>query len=308
MVMNAAISKIPEWLRALYPFAPKSFQTPHGARMSYLDEGPRSDEAVLMLHGNPTWSFFYRDLVKLVAPTMRCVVPDHIGMGLSEKPQDYSYRLATRIADVEALVASLGLKKVHLVVHDWGGAIGFGFATRHPEMIGRITILNTAAFVSDRIPGRIAICRARGIGEFLVRAFNAFAWPATWMSMHARKLKDDEASGFLFPYDSWASRIAVHRFVADIPLEKDHASRATLEEIERLLPLLADKGKLVVWGAWDFCFNDAFLDRWREIYPEAEICRLREAGHYVLEDGGAAAREKVRDFLLNLKIDNSKAP
>jgi len=289
---------LPAWLRALYPFEPRSFVTPPGARMSYLDEGPRDDEAVLMLHGNPTWSFFYRDLVRAVAPTMRCVVPDHIGMGLSEKPADYSYRLATRIADVEALVASLGLKKIHLVVHDWGGAIGFGLATRHPELIGCITILNTAAFVSDRIPARISLCRAPVIGEFAVRAFNAFAWPATWMSVHARKLKEDEARGFLFPYDSWASRIAVHRFVADIPLEADHPSRATLTEIEDRLPLLAGKAKLVVWGAWDFCFDDTFLDRWREIYPDAEICRLREAGHYVLEDGGEAVRFKIRDFLL----------
>ena len=296
--MNAGEMKIPAWLRALYPFEPKSFQTPHGARMSYLDEGPREDEAVLMLHGNPTWSFFYRDLVKQIAPTMRCVVPDHIGMGLSEKPQSYPYRLATRIADVEALVASLGLKKVHLVVHDWGGAIGFGFATRHPELIGRITILNTAAFVSDRIPGRIAICRAGGIGEFAVRAFNAFAWPATWMSMHARKLTENEAHGFLLPYDSWANRIAVHRFVADIPLELSHPSRATLETIERNLSLLAEKPKLIVWGAWDFCFHDAFLDRWREIYSDADVRRLTEAGHYVLEDGGPPARAMIRDFLL----------
>jgi haloalkane dehalogenase len=288
---------LPAWLRALYPFTPRSFVTPGGVRMSYLDEGPRSDEAVLMLHGNPTWSFFYRDLVKIVSPQLRCIVPDHIGMGLSEKPENYSYRLATRIEDIEALVASLGLKKVHLVVHDWGGAIGFGFATRHPELIGRITILNTAAFCSDRIPARISLCRAPVIGEFAVRAFNAFAWPATWMSMHARKLKADEARGFLFPYDSWANRIAVHRFVADIPLEASHPSRATLEAIERGLPLLSEKPKLVVWGAWDFCFHDAFLDRWREIYPDAEICRLRDAGHYVLEDGGASARARIRDFL-----------
>jgi len=297
--MNVStLTPLPAWLRALYPFEAKSFQTPHGARMSYLDEGPRGDEAVLMLHGNPTWSFFYRDLVREVSPSMRCIVPDHVGMGLSEKPADYSYRLATRIADVEALVVSLGLKEIHLVVHDWGGAIGFGLATRHPELIGRITILNTAAFISDRIPARISVCRAPGIGEFLVRAFNAFAWPATWMSVHARKLKENEARGFLFPYDSWNNRIAVHRFVADIPLEEGHPSRAALEEIERRLPLLADKQKLIVWGAWDFCFHDAFLDRWREIYPEAEVCRLRDAGHYVLEDGGEAARAKIRDFLL----------
>ncbi len=290
---------LPGWLKALYPFQTYTFVTPPGARMNYVDEGPRGDEAVLMLHGNPTWSFFYRDLIRAVSPTMRCIVPDHIGMGLSDKPADYPYRLETRIADVEALVASLGLKKVHLVVHDWGGAIGFGFATRHADLVGRITILNTAAYCSDRIPGRISICRAGAVGEFLVRAFNAFAWPATWMSMHARKLKPDEARGFLFPYDSWSNRIAVHRFVADIPLENDHPSRATLAAVEEALPALAGKSKMIVWGARDFCFHDHFLDRWREIYPDAQVRRLREVGHYVLDDGGPAVRDEIRAFLLN---------
>ena len=117
-----------------------------------------------------TWSFYYRELVRALAPTMRCVVPDHIGMGFSEKPENYDYTLATRIADVEALVASLGLKRVHLVVHDWGGAIGFGFAARHPEMIGRLVILNTGAFASPHIPTRIALCKAPLIGPLIVVA------------------------------------------------------------------------------------------------------------------------------------------
>ena len=143
---------IPDWLAKLYPFAPKSFPTPRGAQMSYLDEGPRTDEAVLMLHGNPTWSFYYRDLVRELSPHLRCVVPDHIGMGLSSKPGHYDYRLANRISDIEGLVDSLGLRRVHLVVHDWGGAIGFGFATRQPERVGSLVIMNTAAFPSATDP------------------------------------------------------------------------------------------------------------------------------------------------------------
>jgi len=90
--MNVDLAR-PPWLRTLYPFQPHAFYTSGGARMNYLDEGPRQDEAVLMLHGNPTWSFFYRDIVRTLSPNLRCVVPDHIGMGLSEKPQGYDYRL-----------------------------------------------------------------------------------------------------------------------------------------------------------------------------------------------------------------------
>jgi pimeloyl-ACP methyl ester carboxylesterase len=297
MVSPEQPSAVPGWLSGLYPFKPSTFRTPGGARMSYLDEGPRGDEAVLMLHGNPTWSFYYRDIVRELSPRMRCIVPDHVGMGLSEKPAGYAYTLASRIADIEALVASLGLARLHLVVHDWGGAIGFGFAVRHPEKIGRIVITNTAAFPSSNIPRRIALCRAPVVGELIVRGLNGFAEPATWMAMATRRLTWEERRGYLAPYDSWAHRIAVHRFVRDIPLEPDHPSRATLEAVATGLPALASREKLIVWGARDFCFDETFLARWREIYPDAHVELLERVGHYVLEDGGVDAHSKITRFL-----------
>jgi cis-3-alkyl-4-acyloxetan-2-one decarboxylase len=297
MVSKAQALPVPAWLAGLYPFIPSVFMTPRGAAMSYLDEGPRSDEAVLMLHGNPTWSFYYRDLVRELSPRIRCIAPDHIGMGLSSKPAGYDYTLATRIADIEALVDSLGLKKIHLVVHDWGGAIGFGLATRRPGMIGRIVIMNTAAFPSDNIPKRIALCRAPLLGALIVRGLNGFAEPATWMSMATRRLTWIERKGYLLPYDSWAHRVAVHRFVRDIPLEPDHPSRATLEAVASGLPSLAPRQKLIVWGARDFCFDETFLARWREIYPDAQVELLARVGHYVLEDGGADTRRLISNFL-----------
>jgi cis-3-alkyl-4-acyloxetan-2-one decarboxylase len=289
--------QIPGWLGGLYPFSPASFRTPQGAVMSYVDEGPRGDEAVLMVHGNPTWSFYYRDLIRDLSPVTRCVAPDHVGMGLSEKPAKYAYTLASRIADIEALVDRLGLRRIHLVVHDWGGAIGFGLAARRPDRIGRIVILNTAAFPSSRIPARIALCRAPGIGAFVVRGLNGFAEPATWMAMKSRRLAWAERKGYLFPYDSWANRIAVHRFVRDIPLERHHPSRQALEHVAEGLPRLSGHSKMILWGAKDFCFDDTFLSRWREIYPDARVDRLESAGHYVLEDGGADARRRITEFL-----------
>jgi haloalkane dehalogenase len=257
--------------------------------MSYVDEGGAGTEAVLMLHGNPTWSYYYRHLVRALAPSIRCVVPDHIGMGASEKPAGYDYTLATRIADVEALVAALGLKRVHLVVHDWGGAIGFGFAARHPELIGRIVILNTAAFASRRIPARIALCKLAGLGPLLVRGLNGFAGPAVSMAMHRRALTADEKRGYLWPYGSWADRVAVSAFVRDIPLDPAHPSWSTLAAVERGLGQFRDRPALVFWGGHDFCFNDHFLARWRELLPQAKVSRIADAGHYVLDD----AREDV---------------
>jgi haloalkane dehalogenase len=266
--------------------------------MSYVDEGPRTDEAVLLLHGNPTWSFFYRNLVPELSGSLRCIAPDFIGMGLSSKPQDYDYRLKVRIAEVEALVNALGLRRVHLVVHDWGGAIGFGWAVTHLDKVGRIVILNTAAFPSKRIPARIAFCRIPLLGDWVIRGLNGFAGPATWMAMSSRRLTSDERRGYLLPYDSWANRVAVNRFVKDIPLEPNHPSRATLEATGRRLQMLDANPKLIVWGGKDFCFDREFLARWRERFPQALVDYRPNAGHYVLDDAGPDARRRIRDFLL----------
>ncbi len=287
---------IPDWLRPLYPFSPRSFITPRGARMSYLDEGQGS-EAVLMLHGNPTWSFYYRELVQSISPTLRCIVPDHIGMGLSDKPKDYNYTLATRIDDIAALVDTLGLSKVHLVVHDWGGAIGFGFATRRPSLIGRLVVLNTAAFPSPHIPKRIGLCKLRGLGTALVRGFNGFAWPATWMAMHRRKLSEEEKRGFLLPYDSWAHRVAVDAFVKDIPMTAAHPTWGTLAMTGEGLNAFSKNPALILWGGRDFCFNDHFYEEWLRRLPQAEAVYLKDAGHYVLADANAEVVPRISRFL-----------
>lgn len=288
---------LPDWLAREYPFTPRTFLTPRRARMSYLDEGPRSDEIVLLLHGNPTWSYYYRWLVRALSAGHRCIAPDHIGMGLSEKPQDYDYTLAARIADIEALVNSLGARRVHLVVHDWGGAIGFGFAARHPAMMGRLVILNTAAFALPRIPARIAVCKLPVVGPALVRGLNGFAGPATRMAMERRRLSADEKRGYLWPYGSWADRIAVSEFVQDIPLRVGDRSWEALQAVEQGLPLMRDRPALVVWGGRDFCFDDVFLQRWRTELPQAAVHRIPDAGHYVLDDARAEVIPLITGFL-----------
>jgi cis-3-alkyl-4-acyloxetan-2-one decarboxylase len=281
---SAPARPLPDWLRGLYPFEPRRFRTAAG-ELSYLDEGPRSDEAVLMVHGNPTWSFFYRDLVLALRDRVRCIVPDHLGCGLSDKPQDWAYTLPNHVANLRALVASLGLRRVHLVVHDWGGPIGLGTVLPEPDRLGRVAILNTAAFADTVVPWRIRLCRAPLVGELIVRGGNGFAWPATWMAV-SRPLPADVKRGFLFPYDSWANRIATHRFVVDIPSGHGTATDRALAEIEQRLPVLRNKETAIFWGGDDFCFNDHYLARWRQVLPDAQAERLDGVGHYLLEDGG----------------------
>jgi haloalkane dehalogenase len=187
--------------------------------------------------------------------------------------------------------------RIHLVVHDWGGAIGFGFAARHPELIGKLTVLITGAFASTRIPGRIALCKAPFLGPLLVRGCNGFAWPATWMSMHRRVLTAVEKDALLFPYDSWANRIAVSAFVQDIPMTSEHPTWATLAAVERALPQFRAHPALIVWGGRDFCFNDSFLERWRQELPGAVVHRIADAGHYVLEDARDEVVPQILAFL-----------
>jgi pimeloyl-ACP methyl ester carboxylesterase len=278
MVMPAPL---PDWLRPLYPFEPKRFDTGRGL-LSYLDEGT-GDEAVVMVHGNPTWSFYYRNLVLGLREKVRCIVPDHLGCGLSDKPQNFNYTLGEHIRNLRALLDRLNLRRIHLVVHDWGGPIGLGAALTRPEQLGRVVILNTAAFADSRVPWRIRLCRMPGLGEWLVRGCNGFAWPATWMAV-ANPLPADVKRGYLYPYDNWANRIATHRFVVDIPTGSGSASDQALAGVQTRLPLLRDRPVRILWGGRDFCFTRHYYNRWRVLLPGADADYLPDAGHYVLED------------------------
>jgi len=281
--------------RALYPFEPH-YHAVGEHRLHYLDEG--DGEPVLMLHGNPTWSFYYRRLATALKDTHRVVAPDHMGCGFSDKPQDYPYTLSTHIENLESLVAGLGLERITLVLHDWGGAIGMGYAVRHPEHIARIVVLNTAAFFVDRVPLRIRVCRIPFFGAIAVRGLNGFARAALTMAMnHHDRMTPDVCRGYLLPYDSWANRVAVHRFVLDIPRQPSDASYQVVQQIDQGLAALVDIPMLIQWGALDWCFNMGFLDEWRKRFPAAEVDVYDDAAHYVLEDAHERIIPRVQEFL-----------
>ena len=277
------VNELPSDVRAEYPFASHLFEQLGGALMHYVDEG--TGPVILMLHGNPTWSFYYRELVKkLSASGFRCIIPDHIGCGLSDKPQDYSYTLARRIDDVERLIDYLGIKSFSLIVHDWGGAIGCGLAGRRPAALEKLTLLNTAAFRSKRIPARIAAVKVPLMGEAIIRGLNGFAGPAAVMSVKT-PLAPAVKRGLLWPYRSWKNRVAVWNFVKDIPLGPKHSSYEALKEVEEGLERIKDKPVQIVWGGRDFCFNMHFYHRWLAFFPNASKHLYEGYGHYVLEDG-----------------------
>jgi haloalkane dehalogenase len=259
-----------------------------GLRYHYLDEG--AGEPVVMLHGNPTWSFYYRRLVEELNPDYRVIVPDHIGCGLSEKPTDarYGYTLESRVRDLESLLDRLGIVgSVTLVVHDWGGMIGMTYATRHPDRVARLVIFNTAAFHLPRsksFPWPLRVCRDPPLGAWLVRGANAFCRGAAAVGCKRRPMSRSVRAAYLAPYDSWDHRIAVHRFVQDIPLRPGDRCHKVVSEVQERLDLFADTPMLIGWGMKDFVFDHHFLAEWVRRFPRAEVHRFPEAGHYVLED------------------------
>ncbi len=284
-----------ESLREIYPWKSHWANVPGLSEKAqhFIDEG--RGEVILMLHGNPTWSFYFRELIRFFSDRYRVVVPDHVGSGLSEKPENWTYQLEDHISNIERLVAKLNLKNITLIIHDWGGAIGMGFATRHPELVKRLVVLNTAAFYLKDIPKRIQFCRIPVIGEWFVRQLNGFAYPATWMAT-AHGLSDSVKEGYLYPYNSYQNRVGVSRFVRDIPMEKDHPSYVTLRNIEDNLKKL-NVPTLILWGGQDFCFHKAFFERWKKIYPHAKAVWYEDAGHYVVEDAKEQVLREIQLFL-----------
>ena len=291
-------ANLPPACRALYPFKSHWLDL-GGVRYHYLDQGPAAAPPIVMLHGNPTWSFYYRDLVPPLSQDYRVVVPDHVGCGLSDKPQDYSYCLAQHINNLEQLVEALALRDLTLVLHDWGGAIGMGYATRHPENVGRLVVLNTAAFYQPGLPLRIRLCRLPLLGELLLCGLNAFARLALpWATYHTERLTPAVRAGYLAPYDSWHNRIAILRFVRDIPFERDHPTRQTLDQIESNLYLLAQHPMLILWGARDFVFTvEDYLSAWQARFPFAETRVIPDAGHYVVEDAHERIAAWIAEFM-----------
>ncbi|MCR5183252.1 MAG: alpha/beta fold hydrolase [Opitutales bacterium] len=299
MSADYTVPALPKAVKTLYPFEPHLFDLPDGEGcMHYLDEGNGSNGVIVLLHGNPTWSFMYRRLIlELAHRGYRCIAPDHLGMGLSQKLPGRHYRLADRIRHIEALIGHLGILHYTLIAHDWGGAIACGVAGRSPVMVERLVLMNTAAFRSRNIPKRIALCKMGGIGPFLVKNFNVFVKAATRMTV-TQPLDAATREGYLFPYDCPQHRVAVADFIRDIPLDKNDPSYETLLETENNLEKLKNKPVLLAWGGADFCFGKDFYDEFCERFPKAEHAFFEDVKHYLLEgDAGVRTMKAIVAFL-----------
>lgn len=266
----------------------QGFVRPAGV-LRYLDEGDGPE--VVCVHGNPTWSFHFRALLRALADTHRVIVPDHLGMGRSDMPPSdrYPYDLAARVDDFGALMDHLGIgrrRRATLVVHDWGGAIALTWATCHPERVGRLVLLNTAAFPLDgrRLPWLLRTVRVPVLGEALVCGANAFVRGALAIGVRRRRLPAHLRRAYRAPYGTWRRRTGVLRFVRDVPAGPGGPTHALLARTDAGLHRLAHLPTLVVWGMRDPVLSPYVLERWRTRLPGAEVHEITDAGHLVLED------------------------
>ncbi len=285
--------------RHLYPFRSNRMDI-GGFGCHYLDEG--QGDSVVMLHGNPTWSFYFRHLVTTLSPDCRTIVPDHIGCGLSDKPpaDRYPYCLARRVADFEVLLERLEIRdNISLIVHDWGGMIGLAWALRNRARLKRLVITNTSGFLppgGKALPLRLKLIRNLSVlGAPAVIHGNLFARAALFMAPR-KPLAPDVRRALIAPYDSPAHRVATLKFVQDIPLSPKDTSYALVQRVDHHLSTLASIPTLILWGMHDFVFDADYLAEWRRRFAQAEVHTFSDAGHYLLEDRPEACSALIRSF------------
>jgi pimeloyl-ACP methyl ester carboxylesterase len=291
---------LPEAIAGLYPFRSR-FLNIGGLNYHYIDEG--SGAPVVMVHGNPTWSFYYRNLVCALRTTCRAIAVDHIGCGLSDKPPAarYGYRLKDRVADFNALIDHLNLDTpVTLVVHDWGGMIATAWAVEHPNRVARMVMLNTAAFFppgEKPIPGRLKLIRNLSLLAVpAVLGLNLFARAALFTAS-AKRLSRPVKAGLIAPYNCWKNRVATLKFVQDIPLVPSDPSYGLVSHVQRHLFRLNQIPKLVIWGARDVVFDKDYFREWKRRFPGAQTHLFEDAGHYILEDKPEQVIGLIQKFL-----------
>ena len=266
-----------------------------GQQMHYLDEG--SGEAVILLHGNPTWCYMYRSLVFSLRGAMRVIAPDFIGCGLSSRPDGVKpYRALDRIEQLEEFVKRLGLERFSLVMHDWGGPIGCGLAVKNIEKVKRIVFLNTTLSDVRSLPRIIRQAALPFVGRFITQQTDQFLRLLLKFGV-VRGLDDKVWAGYRAPYRSAAARRAIWDFVADIPFKREHPSFAALEWLRGSLSKLADHPIKVIWGLKDPVFHGGMLRALLEYFPAAEVTEIAAASHLVIEDAPEIVNSEIVEFL-----------
>jgi haloalkane dehalogenase len=289
----------------LWPYEPRWFDTPDG-RMHYVDEGPREGRPVVLVHGNPTWGFLYRNFVgRLADAGHRVIVPDHLGFGRSEKPARAElYRIPAHVGRFDALLESLDLSEATVVPQDWGGPIGLSWAVAHPQRVAGLFILNTYA---HRPPGKVPLplplrlFRTPGVGEVMVKGLGLFHRVFLFRAgvVHHERLTPEVKRAYLAPHPSWSSRTGVLVFPREIPSGPEGPVSDLLAPLQQGLEReFRHKPVKIVWAMKDVAFTPQMLEQlWLRTFPDAQVVRLEDAGHYLQEDAHERIVPELLDFL-----------
>jgi haloalkane dehalogenase len=274
-----------------YPFAPNWLDL-DGLRMHYVDEG--GGGPVLLLHGEPTWSFLWRKLIPpLTASGRRAVAPDLIGFGLSDKPTEVGwYSYDRHVASVERLVQNLGLRSLTVVVHDWGGPVGMRLAVEHEDLVDRLVVLNTG--IGAGRPPSEQWLRFRQV----VRELGGAIDPARLVEAGTLRGLDDEVrAAYAMPFPTRESKAGVLAFPELVPAEPDHPNAEPMKRVRKALHAWT-KPALVVWGAEDRVLPAAIAYAFVELMPGAAGPLLLEgAGHFLQEDQPEELAAAILAFL-----------
>jgi len=280
----------PAWLdKEQYPFVSRFAPTKAG-RLHYVDEG--QGNPVVCIHGNPTWSFLYRRVVGSLRTTHRCIVPDLMGFGLSDKPSDWTYRAADQAAILDAFLESLDLQEITLVVGDWGGPLGLAYAARHPGRIKAVVVTNTWCWpVKDSLYYRAFSGFMGGpVGRWLVQTRNFFARDIVRMAFGDKtRLTETIHHHYLAPLADPRDRKGCAVFPREII-----AATEWLSALWNQREVFRDKVRVILWGQKDIAFRNKELRRWTALCAEAKVVELAGCGHFVAEEAPDELVQEIR--------------
>lgn len=277
---NAQETTYPDWLnRTAYPFKSNYFKTDAGT-MHYLDEG--YGDPIVMVHGNPGWSFEFRHVIQAVSKTHRCIAPDHIGFGLSDKPFDWDYLPANHAKNFEKLLDSLNLQNITLIVNDWGGPIGLNYAIKHPERIKKLVILNTWLWdvTGDKHFEKFSKLMGGAFGRFMIRNFNFFGKVVVKKAVGDKSKLTDEVHHHYYDHlEKRRDRKGCYVFPREI-IQSGHWLDSLWQQRSKIAQIPAT----IIWGEKDIAFRQMELDKWIANWPHAKVIKLKDVGHYPQEE------------------------
>ncbi|MCH9812708.1 MAG: alpha/beta fold hydrolase [Epsilonproteobacteria bacterium] len=271
----------------LFPYKSHYLTLENGAKIHYVDEG--KGPLLLLLHGNPTWSFLYRDIIKALKSDFRLIAPDYPGFGLSTAPKDYDFSAASHAKSMQEFVKKLDLKEITMMVQDWGGPIGFSLALNSPDRFKGFVIANTWAWPLERLGQKgFSLLMGGYFGEFISWGCNGIVRFFMFKGV-SKTLSEDILAMYHAPFENREDRQQTHIFPAQL-----RGAKPFLQEIYKGLPTLADKPALIVWGEEDFAFQTPERQRFETLFTNHKTILLKEAGHFVQEDAPQEIADAIR--------------